>query len=380
MSKVLGMIGGGQLGMMLTEAAKDVPLISKVVVLDPVPRCPAAQVGAEQIVGGFKDAEAIRELAAKSDIITYEIESGDSTYLKSLERIVEINPSPQTLHTIQDKLRQKSFLRDNGLPVPEFVGVESMDDLRDGISRFGCPALLKARTGGYDGRGNYRIDSPGQAEEAMRRFGDTPLMLERFVPYVMEISVIVARNTSGQVVSYPAAENIHHSNILRQTICPARVNGHIAKKAEEIAMETMHVLRGAGVFGIEMFVLKDGTILINEIAPRVHNSGHHTLQSSETSQFRQHLLAILGMDLGDTSLRGPAVMYNILGPAGYTGPYRSPAISDPRVHLKMYGKETSKPLRKLGHLNIVGGQGEEVSAPLAVLESVLDSAAVAPAS
>lgn len=379
MSKTLGVIGGGQLGMMLTEAARDLPLISRVVVLDPVPRCPAAQVGAEQIVGGFKDADAIRELAAKSDIITYEIESGDSSYLKSLERIVEINPSPQTLHTIQDKLRQKSFLRDNGLPVPEFVGVESLDDLLEGIDKFGCPALLKARTGGYDGRGNYKIDSPGQAEEAMRRFGDTPLMLERFVPYVMEISVMVARNTSGQMASYPTAENIHQTNILRQTVCPARTSERAARRAEEIAMETMRVLRGAGVFGIEMFLMEDETILINEIAPRVHNSGHHTLQSSETSQFRQHLLAILGMDLGDTSLRGPAVMYNILGPAGYTGPYRAPAISDPRVHLKMYGKETSKPLRKLGHLNIVGGPDEDVSSPLAVLESVLDGAAVSPA-
>lgn len=378
MKKVLGIIGGGQLGMMLTEAASDIPQISKVVVLDPVPRCPAAQAGAEQVLGGFKDSSAIKELAERADIITYEIESGDSAILKSLEDRVEINPSPDTLHTIQDKFRQKSFLREHGLPVPEFVGVESREDLDNGIKRFGCPALLKARTGGYDGRGNYRIDSPGGAAEALQYFGDTPLMLERFVPYVMEISVIVARNTAGQIASYPAAENTHQSSILRQTICPARVDRRITERADEIAMETMRVLRGAGVFGIEMFVMKDGAVLINEIAPRVHNSGHHTLQSSGTSQFRQHLLAILGMDLEDTALRGPAIMYNILGPSGYTGPYLPPAMAHRRGYLKMYGKEISKPLRKLGHLNIQGDPGQDVSELLEVLGSIKDRAVVTP--
>lgn len=375
MPKRLGIIGGGQLGMMLTEAAADMPEVSEVTVLDPVYDCPAAQVGAKQITAGFADAVAIRKLAKVSDVITYEIESGDSTILGSLSG-VEINPSPATLHTIQDKFLQKSFLKKNGLHVPDFVRVDSIHDLQAGLEKFGCPAMLKARTGGYDGRGNRMIKSPREAKDTMVGFGDVPLMLERFVPYTMEISVIVSQNTAGQTACYPAVENEHHESILRQTISPARIDSDTAFKAEETALDTVHVLQGAGVFGIEMFVLPDKDILINEIAPRVHNSGHHTLQSAHTTQFQQHIRAILGMELGSVELRSPAVMYNILGQHGYTGPYSPPAISHPDVYLKMYGKRDSKPLRKLGHANITGADMDTI---LRTLDTVRDQLVVTPA-
>ena len=361
MSKILGIIGGGQLGMMITEDANRMSQhISKVIVLDPTPNCPAAQVGAEQIIGDFKDKNAIQELSKKSDIITYEIESGDSNVLKSVEGNAEINPSPDTLKTIQDKFLQKKFLSENKIPVAEFIKIESIEDLREGLNRFGYPALLKARRDAYDGRGNYKIDNPNEISTAFDYFKGQKLMLEKFIPFKMEVSVIAARNTKGEIKTYPLVENIHEKNILRETIAPARVSEEISKKAEKIGQATMSVLKGAGVFGIEMFVTRSDEILINEIAPRVHNSGHHTLQSSQTSQFEQHLRAILGLELGGVKLVRPTVMYNILGSEGFEGEYQPIEILEKNVFLKMYGKKISKPQRKLGHANFVAMEGESI--------------------
>ena len=354
MSKILGIIGGGQLGMMLTEASKSMPLeISKVIVLDPTENCPAAKVGAEQIVADFKDRSSIKELAERSDIITYEIESGDSTVLKSLESTCEINPSPETLRIIQDKLIQKKFLDDNNIPVAKFSEISSRGELEEKINEFGLPVLLKTRRDAYDGRGNFKINSSEHISEGLKIFEGKSLMLEEFIDFKMEVSVIAARSTTGEIQTYPLVENIHEDNILRTTIAPARISDEISKKAEEIAHKTMEVLHGAGVFGIEMFVTNDDQLLINEIAPRVHNSGHHTLQSSKTSQFEQHLRAILGMELGSTKLLHPTIMYNILGPTDFTGKYKIPSTTITNSFLKMYGKLESKPKRKIGHVNLV---------------------------
>jgi 5-(carboxyamino)imidazole ribonucleotide synthase len=351
---ILGIIGGGQLGMMLTEAAKKMPQhISDVIVLDPTENCSAYQVGAKQIKADFKDREAILELATKADILTYEIESGDSQVLKSVETKAMINPSPETLRIIQDKLLQKSFLRDNGIPVTDFVAIESLDELKKEIINFGFPSLLKTRRDAYDGRGNFVIRNDADLEKAYRHFEGRTMMLEKFIDFKMEVSVIAARNTRGQIATYPVVENIHENNILRMTIAPARVSKQVSEQAKMIAGKTMEVLHGAGVFGIEMFVTKDDSILINEIAPRVHNSGHHTLQSSTTSQFEQHLRAILGLDLGNTDLLHPTIMYNILGPDEFSGKYKISNAKFDNVYLKMYGKAESKPQRKLGHFNVV---------------------------
>ncbi len=358
MGKTLGIIGGGQLGMMLTEAAKNMTAeISNIIVLDPTKNCPASKVGAEQIVADFKDASAINELAKKCDIITYEIESGDSQVLKSLEETCEVNPSPETLEIIQDKLVQKRFLDKNDIPVAEFRGITSKDELESKINEFGLPVLLKTRTGAYDGRGNFKINTLDQIPEALQVFEGQSLMIEKFVDFKMEVSVIASRSTSGEIRTYPLVENIHKDNILNMTIAPARVNETISKNAEEIAHKTMEVLHGAGVFGIEMFVTSNDDVLINEIAPRVHNSGHHTLQSSKTSQFEQHLRAILGLELGDTELIYNTIMYNILGPRDFTGRYKFPTIDLENTFLKMYGKLESKPQRKIGHVNLVDKDG-----------------------
>jgi len=381
MGQVLGIIGGGQLGMMLTEAANKFPNeISEIIVLDPTKECPASQVGAKQIIADFKDEKAIIELASKSDILTYEIESGNSDVLKSLETTTKINPSPDTLKKIQDKLVQKTFLAENQLPVPEFVEVVSLDDLQQKIKKFGFPSLLKTRRYAYDGRGNFKISSEKDLKTAYGEFRDQSLMLEKYVDFRMEVSVIAARNTKGEIATYPLVENIHEENILRTTIAPARVSKEIIENAEQVAKKTMDVLKGAGVFGIEMFVTKDDQILINEIAPRVHNSGHHTLQSSETSQFEQHLRAILGLNLGGTRLLKNTVMWNLLGPKNFTGKYKPVSISPQKgVFLKMYSKMESKPKRKLGHLNVVDlDNSENIDRLLKKLEILKKSIKIEP--
>jgi 5-(carboxyamino)imidazole ribonucleotide synthase len=244
--KVLGIIGGGQLGMMLTEAAKNMPEhISKVIVLDPTKNCPAARVGAEQIIADFKDKNAIVELSIQSDIITYEIESGNSEVLESLKAPVSVNPPPATLRVIQDKFLQKTFLKENGIPVSEFLQVESLADLKKKISLFGYPILLKARRDAYDGRGNFKIENDSQIEPAFRFFEGRQTMIEKWIDFKMEVSVIAVRNTRGDIATYPVVENIHKENILEMTIAPARVNDVITKNAENIAKKTMEVLHGA---------------------------------------------------------------------------------------------------------------------------------------
>ena len=362
MAKVLGIIGGGQLGMMITEAAQNLEEVSKIIVLDPTENCPAAKVGAEQIVADFKDEDAIKKLSELSDIITYEIESGNSDVLKKLETHTEINPSPDTLRIIQDKLLQKQFLKENDIAVAEFVKIENKNELIDVIDKMGLPVLLKTRRDAYDGRGNYKINSKSEIDDALDLFAGKTLMIEKFVKFEKEVSVIAARNTKGEIATYPVVENIHENNILRTTIAPGRVSEKVKKQAEKIAEKTMEVLHGAGVFGIEMFVTADDEILINEIAPRVHNSGHHTLQSCDTSQFEQHLRAILGMELGNSSIKSPTIMYNILGPKTFKGEYNVLFKKQDNVYLKMYGKLESKPQRKIGHINIVDienrGMGE----------------------
>ena len=362
MSKTLGIIGGGQLGMMLTEAAQNLDDISKIIVLDPTENCPAAKVGAQQIIADFKDEDAIKKLSELSDIITYEIESGNSDVLKKLEKNTEINPSPDPLRIIQDKLLQKQFLQKNGIAVAEFEKIENKEELNQMIDKMGLPLLLKTRRDAYDGRGNYKINSKSEIDDALDLFSGKTLMVEKFVKFEKEVSVIAARNTKGEISTYPVVENIHENNILRTTIAPGRVSEIVRKEAEKIAEKTMEVLHGAGVFGIEMFVTSDDEILINEIAPRVHNSGHHTLQSCNTSQFEQHLRAILGMDLGDSSIKTPTIMYNILGPKTFQGEYNVLFKKQDNIHLKMYGKLESKPQRKIGHVNVVDvenrGMGE----------------------
>ena len=378
MKKRLGIIGGGQLGMMITEAAKNLSNeISEIIVLDPTENCPAAQAGAKQIVGNFKDEDAIVKLAEQSDIITYEIESGNTDVLSKVK--AEIEPSPSTLGIIQDKLLQKTFLLENELPISQFYKITSLDDLRKKINELGLPVLLKSRRDAYDGRGNYKISSLEEIENAYQYFDGKSLMVEKFVDFKMEVSVIAVRNTKGEIAVYPLVENIHEDNILKMTVAPARVSDDVINDAGEIAKKTMDVLKGAGVFGIEMFIDQNDRILINEIAPRVHNSGHHTLQSCKTSQFEQHLRAILGLELGSTDLVHKTVMCNILGPDGFEGKYKPVQLEKDGVYLKMYGKDVSKPQRKLGHFNVVDQSGsKDVSELLEMADEIKNSVSIIP--
>ena len=376
MAKRLGIIGGGQLGMMITEAAKNLSeYISEIIVLDPTENCPASQAGAKQIVGDFKDELAILKLAEQSDIITYEIESGNTDVLSKLK--AKIEPSPSTLGIIQDKFSQKTFLSENELPVSQFYEITSLGDLHEKIKELGLPVLLKSRRDAYDGRGNFKITSSDEIEKAYQHFDGKSLMVEKFVNFKMEVSVIAARNTKGDIATYPLVENIHENNILKMTIAPARVSDDVINDAGKIAKKTMEVLKGAGVFGIEMFIDQDDKILINEIAPRVHNSGHHTLQSCKISQFEQHLRAILGLELGSTDLVHKTVMCNILGPDGFEGKYKPIQLEKDGVYLKMYRKDVSKSQRKLGHFNVVDlNDSKDVSELLEMADEIKNSISI----
>jgi 5-(carboxyamino)imidazole ribonucleotide synthase len=358
----LGIIGGGQLGKMIAQEAKRMSL--KVIILDPTNDCPASFVSDEVIVADFKDEAAIRKLAAMSDILTYEIELANSTALKDLQaEKYPVYPSPETLRLIQNKYRQKSFLKDNNIPVAKFDLVKSQTQLEQLCKLYGFPAMLKASENSYDGRGNFLITSTENIKQGLMTFQDKECMLEQFIPFVKEISVMTARNPSGQIESFPVTENIHVNNVLDMTIVPARISDKVLLKAQEVAQKTLGALKGAGIFGIEMFVLPDEDVVINEIAPRPHNSGHYSIEACSISQFEQHIRAVLNLPLSKPRLLSPAVMINLLGPENGSGPYKigglKELLSIPGLKLHIYGKKISKPRRKLGHLTITSHTVEE---------------------
>jgi 5-(carboxyamino)imidazole ribonucleotide synthase len=358
----LGIIGGGQLGKMIAHEARRMSL--RVIVLDPTQGCPASSIADEQIVADFKDEDAILRLAEKSDVLTYEIELANSAALKYLEaRSYPVRPTPETLHVIQNKFRQKSFLRQHKIDVADFERVRSEDHLYQLCDKFGFPIMLKASENSYDGRGNFLITSREQVHEAFNYFSEDEIMVEKFVPFTKEISIMVARNPSGQVASFPVSENIHKNGILDTSIVPAGINQEVELKAKRTAEMTMEVLKGAGIFGIEMFVTEKGDVLVNEIAPRPHNSGHYTNEACSVSQFEQHLRAVLDLPLSKPELLCPAVMVNILGIEHSSGSYAIKGLrgllSVPGVKLYVYGKKTSKPGRKLGHITATGRTVEE---------------------
>jgi len=353
----VGIIGGGQLGKMIAHEARRMSF--KVIVLDPTEGCPASGIADEQIVADFKDENAIIKLAEKCDVITYEIELANSAALKELEaKSYPVRPSPETLRLIQNKYRQKSFLKDHRIAVPDFALVRSEDHLHELCKKFGFPAMLKACEDSYDGRGNFLITSKDKVHEGFNYFAGRKCMLEKFVPFAKEISIMVACNPGGQIESFPVAENIHKSNILDTTIVPARIERKVQSKAKRMAERTMEVLHGAGIFGIEMFVTRTGEVLVNEIAPRPHNSGHYTNEACSVSQFEQHLRAVLNLPLSRPELLSSAVMVNILGSENSNGPYAVKGLKKvlgvPGVKLYIYGKKIAKPRRKLGHITATG--------------------------
>ncbi len=357
----LGIIGGGQLGKMIGIEAKRMSL--NLAYLDPDETCPASTIADQMIVSDFKDEKSILELARKSDVLTYEIELANSLVLKDLEsRGYAVHPGSGVLNTIQNKLRQKRFLKTKGIPVPEFEEVTSVEQARKICKEFDYPLVLKACEDSYDGRGNFLIRSSGDIERGTRYFEGRKCMLEKFIHFSKEVSVMVARNTRGQIVSFPLVQNIHTNSILDTTIVPAGVNGKVESNARSIGEKVVKSLKGVGIFGIEMF-LDDNKFMINEIAPRPHNSGHYSIEACSVSQFELHIRAILGLPLVKPRLMSPVVMMNILGIPNYTGEYSfkgiDKALTIPGLKLHFYGKRITKPQRKLGHFTVTAENIEE---------------------
>ena len=350
----VGVVGGGQLGRMLGEAAA--PLGVELVVSDPTPDAPAAPVVRDQVVGGFDDEETVRTLAERADALTYEIELADPDVLQRVgeETGTPVHPHPETLRLIQDKLIQKRRLREAGVPVPAFRGVDSVADLRGTLDDLGYPAMLKAREGGYDGRGNVPIESPGDVTTAFEAV-DGPAMIEEFVPYDRELAVIGCVG-AGERETFPVTETVHEAEILRRTVSPARTDTATRERAQTVASDVLDVLSGRGVYGIELFET-DGEILFNEVAPRPHNSGHWTIEGCHTSQFEQHLRGVLGLPLGTTDRRAPTASANILGDVGSRRPARlsgvGAVLSSDALALHWYGKHAVYRLRKMGHVTLV---------------------------
>ena len=360
--KKIGIIGGGQLGRMLVISAKKLGFYT--VVLDPTPHSPAGQVADLQIVGDFKDGERIHEVSKLSDVMTFEIESANSEALEELVSLGhDINPSPQTLSIIKDKYLQKKFLEGNGIPVADSAPVNNISDIKKVAKNFGYPLLLKARRDAYDGRGNVVINNESEIVLAIEKLKDRSFYIEKFVPFIKELALVVARGKNGDILPYPVVETIHKNNICHIVISPAPVSIEVAKRAEDLAVNIMSHLKGVGVFCVEMFLTEKNEVIVNEIAPRVHNSGHHSIEGHKTSQFEQHIRAITGMPLGDIKRVTPvSVMINILGErsgkAEVLGLEKIGKISGTFVHI--YGKSETRPERKMGHITVIGDRMEEV--------------------
>ncbi|PSQ60070.1 5-(carboxyamino)imidazole ribonucleotide synthase [Halobacteriales archaeon SW_7_71_33] len=380
----LGVVGGGQLGRMLAEAAA--PLGVEVVVLDPTPRCPASTVARDQVVAEFDDPDGVRELAERVDALTLEIELAGPDALRAAADAagVPVHPDPGTLGLVRDKLVQKRRLREAGVPVPEFRRVDDEDDLRAALDELGTPAMLKARTGGYDGRGNVPVESRAAAGEALATVGG-PAMVEEHVDFDRELSVMAVRSAAG-VHTFDPAENVHREEILRESVVPARTTPEARERADTVAGETLAALDGRGAFGVELFEV-DGRVLVNEVAPRPHNSGHWTIEGARVSQFEAHVRAVLGWPLpaGATERRGPTATANLLGAVETERPVAPvvggddavtpeadgatvdlrPALDSP-ASLHWYGKRRLRPLRKMGHVTATGDD------PLATARRVRD--------
>ncbi|KAK8849605.1 phosphoribosylaminoimidazole carboxylase [Kwoniella newhampshirensis] len=373
--KTVGILGGGQLGRMLTHPAAllGIPLL----ILDSGDYTPAKQTllapqPHSHPDGPFTSEQHIRELASKCDILTVEIEHVNADVLEAVEKegLCEVQPSPKTIRLIQDKYEQKKYLAERGIPVAPFEGLPATPREEDVVAladKLGLPIMLKAKTLAYDGRGNSPLQSIDSAaiKASLAHLGDRPLYAEGWAPFVKEVAVMVVRNKEGEVRSYDAVETIHRESILRVCLAPLRGEKGVNQRARELAEKAVGHLEGAGIFGVEMFLMADGTLLLNEIAPRPHNSGHHTIEACLTSQFENHLRAILSYPLGSTALRVPsAAMINILGSSSSMDPIHAmadSALSVPGAAVHLYGKAESRKARKMGHITLTAESDAELT-------------------
>jgi 5-(carboxyamino)imidazole ribonucleotide synthase len=351
----IGIIGGGQLGLMLAEAARAMGFAA-ITVLDPTPACPASIV-AEQIIGSLKDPAAIRELARRADVLTYEIEHISVPALQELlDKGQVIHPAPALLAIIQNKFRQKKFLSERRIPVAPFLSVDSRADIEQAAERLGYPLVLKAKKDAYDGRGNARVNGPEDIDAALIKLGERELYVEKGLKLEKELGVMIGRNEQGQIVTYPVVEMIHARDICQEVLAPAAIPTELQLEAQEIARKAIGYLQGVGIFGVELFLDSAEKLWLNEIAPRPHNLGHYTIEDCATSQYEQHLRAVTGLHLGPTTPRyAAAVMINVLGERnGPAQPSLPTGYNHEHVFIHLYGKHETKIDRKMGHITVVG--------------------------
>lgn len=372
-AKTIGILGGGQLGRMLVEAAHRLNI--KTIILDQ-PNSPAKQINAldPHVDGSFTELDAITKLAKKCDVLTVEIEHVDVEALNSVSKSlgIPIYPLPETIKLIQDKYLQKTHLESHGVAVVESVAVEenTPQALAAIGAKYGYPFMLKSRTMAYDGRGNFVVNSSEDIDEALVFLANRPLYAEKWCPFYKELAVMVVRALDGEVYSYPTVETIHKENICHLVYAPASISDTLQQKAQIMAQNAVKSFPGCGIFGVEMFLLPNGELLINEIAPRPHNSGHYTIDACVTNQFEAHIRAVAGLPLPKNFTRFAtsatnAIMLNVLGENTKDAELEicRRALETPNASVYLYGKE-SKPKRKMGHINIVGSSMDEARAKL----------------
>jgi len=362
----LGILGGGQLAQMLTQAA--ISLGIETVIFERTPDSPAARLTQHQIVGQWDDEAALSAFAALCDVVTLENEFVDAHVLRRLETMgLRVYPAADMLAAVQDKLLQKQTMQAAGLPLPPFQAINSTDEIREVARVLGYPLVLKVRRDGYDGYGNATLHKADDLESAWERLskGGRLLYVEGFMPFVHELAVMVVRARDGEIRSYPVVETVQQNHICHIVRAPAPIPSEIAEQTQAVARKAVEAIDGVGIFGVELFLLDDGGIVYNEIAPRPHNSGHYTIEACVTSQFENHIRAVLGWPLGETRLRVPAaVMVNILGKRnGVANPQGiQAALAVPSAHLHLYGKRESRVGRKMGHVTVLGDNLDEAEA------------------
>jgi 5-(carboxyamino)imidazole ribonucleotide synthase len=354
----LGVLGSGQLGRMFTIAARRMGY--RVHTFSPEEDTPTGQVADVEVTAEYDDLDALRAFAGSVDVVTFEFENVPTEALEAIEELTPVRPSGAALHTAQQRAREKTFLADHGFPTAPFARAATLDELWEGVTRVGTPAVVKTAAFGYDGKGQHKVTTPADIDHIWTSLGHQEAVIEKFITLQAEISVVAARGLDGAMVEYPAFENRHRNHILDLTTAPAIVPPAIAHQARDITRAILTQLQYVGVLCVEFFLSTDGQLLVNEIAPRPHNSGHLTFDASTTSQFEQQVRAICGLPLGSTELLKPAAMANILGELWADGePNWAAACRFPDVKLHLYGKSDPRPGRKMGHLTAMAATVQE---------------------
>lgn len=370
----IGIMGSGQLGRMFAIAARQMGY--RVQVFSPDTDTPAGQLSDREVTGSYKDETAVREFARGVDLLTFEFENVPRQTIDWSAEECEVRPSGAVLHIAQNRLREKDFLSGAGLPVTAYRAVRSERELADALDTIGMPAILKSAAFGYDGKGQRFIGEPLASADLWRERPGDELILERAIDFEKEVSVIVARGPDGSIATFPVCENIHRDHILDITVVPARVTVEVEQAGARLARTIAEKLELVGLLAVEMFLQRDGQLLVNELAPRPHNSGHWSIEGCTTSQFEQHVRAVCGLALGSTEILQPSAMANLLGDLWANGePNWAAALEAPGVHLHLYGKRDPRPRRKMGHLTATASNAESAIAAVSKAREALVSRA-----